>query len=56
MLKFFRVFGIVVVALLALAQYRGWSMTSYDEVPNVPNTVRENPGSYRAIYMRTYHK
>jgi hypothetical protein len=43
-------FGTLVIILVSWAGYRGWSMTSIDEVRNVPKSVRDNPGSYRSIY------
>ena len=56
MQKFFLVFGIGMLLLMAAAEYRGWSLTSYDEVKGVPKSMRENPGSYRSSYARVLHK
>jgi hypothetical protein len=56
MQRFFTVFGLAILLLLAIAEYRGWSLTSYDEVRGVPKSVRDNPGSYRSHYTRTFHK
>jgi hypothetical protein len=47
---------VVVVGLLGWANYTGWSLTSYDEVKNVPKSIRDNPGAYRTVYQRYYHK
>lgn len=44
-----------VVAVAAIAQVRGWSFTSVDEVRNVPHSVRENPGAYRSVYASSAH-
>jgi hypothetical protein len=56
MKKFFIVYGIGVLLFLAIAEFRGWSLTSYDEVKGVPKSMRENPGSYRSSYARALHK
>jgi hypothetical protein len=32
------------------AEYRGWTLFNVDEVKNVPKSVRDNPGAYRAHY------
>jgi hypothetical protein len=52
----FLAYGAVVLGLLSWANYTGWSMTSYDEVKNVPKSIRDNPGAYRTVYQRYYHK
>jgi hypothetical protein len=44
------IYGLAIIGLLAMAEYNGWSMTDVDEVKNVPKTVRDNPGAYRAHY------
>jgi len=56
MQKIFIGFGLAVLLMLAIAEYRGWSLTTYDEVRGVPKSVRENPGSYRSHYTRYFHK
>jgi hypothetical protein len=53
---FFWVYGIAVLTFLAVAELRGWSLTSYDEVKGVPKSMRDNPGSYRSSYSRVLHK
>jgi hypothetical protein len=55
-LNWFLVYGGVVLALLGFTNYRGWSTTSYDELRNVPKSIRDNPGAYRTVYQRFYHK
>ncbi|MCX6538842.1 MAG: hypothetical protein NT151_07910 [Acidobacteria bacterium] len=52
----FLTYGAVVLGLLGWANYTGWSLTSYDEVKNVPKSIRDNPGAYRTVYQRYYHK
>ena len=44
-----------VVAVAALAEFRGWSFLSVDEIKNVPHSVRENPGAYRTVYASSAH-
>ncbi len=43
-------FGMAVLSLLGLAEYRGWSMLRTNEVRNLPTSVRDNPGAYRPHY------
>ena len=43
-------YGLLLLALTGLAEYRGWSLASMNEVKNVPKSVRNNPGAYRSIY------
>ena len=56
MKTFFVVYGVAVLMFLAIAEYRGWSLTSYDEVKGVPKSMRDSPGSYRTSYARGMHK
>ncbi len=56
MQKLFLVYGLAVLLLMAIAEFRGWSLTSFDEVKGVPQSLRENPGSYRSHYTRAFHK
>jgi len=48
-------YGIIVLGTLAMAEYRGWSLNSVNEVKNVPKSVRDNPGSYRSVYGFYHH-
>ena len=48
-------YGIIVLALVGNAGYRGWSLTSVNQVKNVPRSVRDNPGSYRSVYSSYHH-
>ena len=48
---FYLVYGLALVALVSLAEYRGWSFTSVNEVKNVPKSVRDNPGAYRSHFL-----
>ncbi len=56
MLRLFLIYGILVLGLFGYADFRGLSLTSYDEVKNVPRSIRNNPGAYRSMYQRYYHK
>jgi hypothetical protein len=53
--KLYLIYGIAVVSLLGAGAYTGWSFTSVNEVKNVPQSIRDNPGSYRAIYAGYHH-
>jgi hypothetical protein len=53
--KVFLVYAIVVLGAVSLAEYRGWSLNRVDRVPNVPKSVRDNPGSYRSVYSSYHH-
>ena len=44
------VFGLVVLATVAAAELRGWTLLRATEVRNVPRSIRDNPGAYRTIY------
>jgi hypothetical protein len=48
-------YGMIVLAIVSLAEYRGWSLNRVDEVLNVPRSVRDNPGSYRSVYGYYHH-
>ena len=53
--KFYLAYGLLVLGTTAFAQYRGWSLTSTNELKNVPKSVRDNPGSYRSVYGFYHH-
>jgi len=53
--NFFLVYGIVVLGVVSIAEYRGWSLNRVNEVRNVPRSVRDNPGSYRSVYGSYHH-
>ena len=56
MIRLFSIFGPVVLALLGYATYTGFGGTSYDEIKDVPKSIRNNPGVYRSVYARYPHK
>lgn len=48
------VLGIVVIGLLLFVEYRGLTaMSVTPDTERVPTSVRDNPGAYRAHYVRT---
>jgi hypothetical protein len=53
--SFFLIYGLAVLATVLVAEYRGWSLDTVDEVKNVPRSVRDNPGSYRSVYSSYHH-
>ncbi len=48
-------YGMLVLGVLATAEYNGWSLASINEIKNVPRSVRDNPGSYRSVYGYYHH-
>jgi hypothetical protein len=48
-------YGLVLLLLTGYAEFRGWSLTPLNEVKEVPRSVRDNPGSYRSIYVGSPH-
>ena len=47
--------GYLIYSMLLLtgamwAEYRGWTFDRVNQVKDVPKTVRDNPGAYRAHY------
>lgn len=53
--RLYLIYGIAVVLAAGAGAYRGWSFTSVNEVKDVPRSIRDNPGSYRAIYSSYHH-
>jgi hypothetical protein len=53
--KIYLIYGMLVLGMVGIAQYRGWSMDSMNQVKNVPKSVRDNPGSYRSVYSSYHH-
>lgn len=44
------IYGMLLLTGVTFAEYRGWSLTSVNQVKDVPKTVRDNPGAYRSHY------
>jgi hypothetical protein len=53
--KIYLIYGMLVLGTVGVAQYRGWSIDSMNQVKNVPKSVRDNPGSYRSVYSSYHH-
>ncbi len=54
--RLFYLYGLMILMLFGYAQYTGYSWTSYDEIHDVPKSIRNNPGIYRSMYSRFPHK
>lgn len=46
----FLIYGVMLLGASTYAHYSGWSLTRINEQKVAPKTVRDNPGSYRALY------
>jgi hypothetical protein len=44
------IYGMLMLGTATVAEFRGWTMSSVNQVKNVPKTVRDNPGAYRSHY------
>ena len=53
--QLYLIYGLLVLGSVGIAQYRGWSMDTMNEVKNVPRSIRDNPGAYRSIYSSYHH-
>jgi hypothetical protein len=53
--QLYLIYGFMVLGFVGMAQYRGWSLDSMNEVKNVPRSIRDNPGAYRSIYSAYHH-
>jgi hypothetical protein len=53
--KVYLLYGLLTLSTAAYGQYRGWSLDSINQLKNVPKSVRDNPGSYRAVYAGYHH-
>ena len=42
--------GLLTLAGAVTADTRGWLATRPDTLQNVPRSIRQNPGAYRALY------
>ncbi len=49
------IYGLIVLATVAAAEFRGWSLMPVTALKNVPRSVRDNPGSYRSVYGSYHH-
>jgi len=55
MTRLYFAYGLIVLGLVAAGEYRGWGFSSISQIKNVPNSVRDNPGSYRSVYSGYHH-
>ena len=44
------IYSMMMLTTAAVAQFRGWTMSSVDQGKVAPKTVRDNPGAYRSHY------
>ena len=56
MIRALIVFATLVLGAYAYETYIGASFMNYDQIDNVPKSIRNNPGVYRSIYARYPHK
>lgn len=45
------IYSIFVLGFMALAQYRGWTLSPLNQARELPRSVRDNPGAYRPTYV-----
>jgi hypothetical protein len=55
MRSLYSIYGVIVLGVLSVAEFNGWSLASVNQLKNVPRSVRDNPGSYRSIYNSYHH-
>jgi len=56
MTRIFAILGTLVLGAYGWSSYTGWNFTRYETIRDVPQSVRNNPGSYRSVYQRVPHK
>ncbi len=44
------IYSLLLLTGTTVAEYRGWTLDRVNQVKDVPKTVRDNPGAYRAHY------
>lgn len=44
------IYSMMLLSGMMWAEYRGWSLDRVNQLKDVPKTVRDNPGAYRAHY------
>ena len=44
------IYSVLLVGAWAVLSYRGYSLDRYQQINDVPRTVRNNPGAYRPHY------
>ena len=53
--RLYLIYGLIVIVLMGVADYRGWALSFVNQGRTVPNSVRDNPGSYRPAYGAFRH-
>ena len=53
MSKLYSLYGLAMAGGLFYSGWTGWTFSSYNEVNNVPRSVRDNPGAYRSHYANS---
>ena len=46
----FLLYGVFLLGLTGMAEYRGWSFSSVSQQKVLPKSIRDNPGAYRSSY------
>ena len=46
----FLLYGVFLLGLTGVAEYRGWSFSSVNQQKVLLKTIRDNPGAYRSTY------
>jgi hypothetical protein len=46
----FLLYGVFLLGLTGVAEYRGWSLSSVNQQKVLPKSIRDNPGAYRSTY------
>ena len=49
--RVYSMYGVAILLLLGVAQWRGWALTSTAVGRTNPRSVRANPGAYRSPYF-----
>jgi hypothetical protein len=45
------VYSLCVLGFMAMAQFRGWTLSPLNQARELPRSVRDNPGAYRPNYV-----
>jgi len=56
MIRAFTVLGTLLLGGFAWSSYTGWNFSTYEKIRDVPQSVRNNPASYRSVFVRVPHK
>jgi hypothetical protein len=46
----FLIYGVMLLGVTGVAEYRGWSFSSINQQKVLPKSIRDNPGAYRSSY------